>query len=247
MLGWLVAFGLMLYNDFAGYSSMARGISGLFGIELSRNFAIPYLSRNINEFWNRWHISLSHWLRDYIFFPINRALRKRIPNRRHLLNLVIPAMGTMLVSGLWHQTSLHMLLWGGLHGIFLIGAQLISRWRHMPPSDQQPLLRQFATGLVVLALVMMAWVPFGMNFTATLDFGQALLRWGHEGAPDVRILILLLPAILLDWIQHRTQDEVVFMRWPPLAQASIATVALLALFLVLRAEMTLEGFVYQGF
>jgi hypothetical protein len=69
LIGWIVIYGLFLYNDFAGYTSIVRGISGLFGIQLSHNFKQPYFARNLTEFWNNWHISLSHWLRDYIFFP----------------------------------------------------------------------------------------------------------------------------------------------------------------------------------
>ena len=73
LIGWLLIYSLFLYNDFAGYTSIVRGVSGLFGLELSRNFSQPYFTRNLTEFWNSWHISLSHWLRDYIYFPLSRA------------------------------------------------------------------------------------------------------------------------------------------------------------------------------
>jgi alginate O-acetyltransferase complex protein AlgI len=84
LIGWLVIYAFALYNDFAGYTDIVRGISGLFGIELSSNFRVPYFSRNFTEFWSRWHITLSEWLRDYIYFPLSRALGRRNPGRRDL-------------------------------------------------------------------------------------------------------------------------------------------------------------------
>jgi len=102
LLVWLVAYAFALYNDFAGYTDIVRGVSGLFGIELSRNFAAPFFSRNFTELWTRWHITLSSWLRDYIYFPLSRALVRRNPNATHFVTLFVPPMVTMLVSGLWH-------------------------------------------------------------------------------------------------------------------------------------------------
>jgi alginate O-acetyltransferase complex protein AlgI len=134
LIGWLVLYGLFLYNDFAGYTSIARGLSGLFGIELSQNFKQPYFARNLTEFWNSWHITLSHWLRDYIFFPITRTLMRRYPDRQKLPNLIIPPMATMLISGLWHGLGWHMLLWGGLHGLYQVIERLtILRGPVVPP------------------------------------------------------------------------------------------------------------------
>lgn len=98
---WLLAFSFSLYNDFAGYTNIVRGVSLLFGIPLSKNFDTPYFANGFTDFWNRWHISLSHWLRDYIYFPISRFIRTRYSNLRWI-TFVIPPMLTMLVSGLWH-------------------------------------------------------------------------------------------------------------------------------------------------
>lgn len=97
---WLLAYAFALYNDFAGYTSIIRGVSLWFGIELSPNFNLPYFSRNFTELWTRWHISLSNWLRDYIFFPLSRKMMKRFPGRNHILNIVLPPMITLLVSGM---------------------------------------------------------------------------------------------------------------------------------------------------
>jgi D-alanyl-lipoteichoic acid acyltransferase DltB (MBOAT superfamily) len=113
----IVGFAFALYNDFAGYTQIARGVSALFGIELSSNFARPFGAASFTEFWNRWHISLSHWLRDYIYLPLSRALLRRNPSLWNVPNLILPSMVTMLASGLWHGDGLHMLVWGGLHGV----------------------------------------------------------------------------------------------------------------------------------
>ena len=113
---WLLAYAFAIYNDFAGYTGIIRGVSLWFGIVLTNNFNLPYFSRNFTEFWNRWHISLSNWLRDYIFFPLSRSVMKRFPERNHFFNLVIPPMVTLLVSGMWHGLSWNLLVWGALHG-----------------------------------------------------------------------------------------------------------------------------------
>jgi D-alanyl-lipoteichoic acid acyltransferase DltB (MBOAT superfamily) len=117
---WLLAYSFALYNDFAGYTNIIRGVSLWFGIELTNNFNLPYLAHNFTEFWNRWHISLSQWLRDYIFFPTARSLMKRFSPRTHWINIVLPPMITMLGSGAWHGLAWNLLLWGGLHGIYQI-------------------------------------------------------------------------------------------------------------------------------
>ena len=85
LLVYLIVYGFALYNDFAGYTGVVRGVSGLFGIELSPNFNVPYFARSLSEFWSRWHITLSQWLRDYIYFPTSRALLRRNPLARQYL------------------------------------------------------------------------------------------------------------------------------------------------------------------
>ncbi len=106
-------FALQMYGDFSGYSDIARGISRLLGVELMLNFRQPYFSRNITEFWERWHISLSSWLRDYIFVPLCRTFRGK---RWMPMNLFL----TMLISGIWHGASWNFVCWGIVLGLMLI-------------------------------------------------------------------------------------------------------------------------------
>jgi len=103
-------FTLQIYCDFAGYSDIAIGVAKLFGIQLTKNFASPYLSSSVQEFWGRWHISLSSWFRDYVYIPLGG-------NRKGKLKKNINVLITMLVSGLWHGAAWTFIAWGGIHGI----------------------------------------------------------------------------------------------------------------------------------
>jgi D-alanyl-lipoteichoic acid acyltransferase DltB (MBOAT superfamily) len=249
LVGWLLIYAFALYNDFAGYTSIVRGVSGLFGIELSPNFQYPYFARSFTEFWNRWHITLSHWLRDYIYFPLSRALLRRNPSRRNVPNLILPPLTTMLVSGLWHGFSGQMLLWGGLHGVYQVVERIPSLWRPIVPPQQQPLWRQFLSMVTIFGLVLLAWVPFGWGLPQALEFWTALLNWSSF-AIRYRRLFLVAPllglAVALDVAQYYSQDEFVFLRWPRLAQATCLATTMFFLLIVTESGSG-EPFVYQGF
>jgi alginate O-acetyltransferase complex protein AlgI len=247
--GWLFVYGFALYNDFAGYTSIVRGVSGLFGIELSQNFLQPYFSRNFGEFWNSWHITLSHWLRDYIYFPTLRSLLRRDRRRTSFVNVVVPPLLTMLISGLWHGFSLHMLVWGGLHGVYQVGERALSLRGKVVPPDQRPLWRQALAMGVVFILVMWAWVPFRMEMPVAIEFWQQLLIFGDFGLRYRRLLFAVayvLAAVLLDVVQRRYRDELVFLRLPRLAQSFLLATVIFLVILV-SAGVVAQPFVYQGF
>jgi len=115
----LYLYSAQIYCDFAGYSNIAIGIAKILGFDLIENFNYPYLAKDLTEFWNRWHISLSTWLRDYIFYPVMRWLRKRWKSKYALLQLALPPLISMFASGLWHGAKMNFVVWGLLHGIFL--------------------------------------------------------------------------------------------------------------------------------
>lgn len=249
LVGWLIVYAFVIYNDFAGYTSVARGVSALFGIELSINFDYPYFARNFSEFWNRWHITLSHWLRDYIYFPLSRALLRVFPNRQNLINLVVPPLVTMLVSGLWHGLSLHMVIWGALHGIYQVAERLLMFGKPVVSPDQQPLWRQLGSSIVVFLLVLLAWVPFRMEMSIAIDYWKTILNFSNFSIDSGRLL-LILPYIgfwmLVEWLFYRQRDEFLWLRFPKFAQAGLLAAAFL-LVLVASTSETSTPFIYQGF
>jgi D-alanyl-lipoteichoic acid acyltransferase DltB (MBOAT superfamily) len=249
LFAWLVVYSFGLYNDFAGYTSIVRGVSGLFGIELSQNFNTPYFSKNFTEFWTRWHISLSQWLRDYIFFPISRTLARRYPARNGWQNVVIPPMLTMLVSGFWHGPNWQMLFWGGLHGIYLVIERLIMLRQPARSGDAKNTWPGQVSTLVTFLLVALAWVPFTMRIPNALTFWKELIVGNFFGISDPKLLIALMVLLLslwLDWAQYKRADETFFLHQNQVVQAGLLAIVAILLFVVTSAG-TGQPFVYQGF
>jgi D-alanyl-lipoteichoic acid acyltransferase DltB (MBOAT superfamily) len=246
---WLVIYAFALYNDFAGYTDIVRGISGFFGIELSANFRAPYFSRSFTEFWQRWHITLSEWLRDYVYYPISRALSRSKSRYRRLANLILPPLITMLVSGMWHGFSLNMILWGGLHGSYLIVERIPTMWRPLVPTQNQPRWRQWLGVVAVFFLVILTWVPFRWGLPAAFQLWGALLDWSNIAIRYHRMLFvlpLLLSSLVLDFIQYRSEDEFIFLKWSPLAKGACMAMILFWIFIVTAGNFE-RPFVYQAF
>jgi len=246
---WLFVYAFALYNDFAGYTNIARGVSGFFGIELSANFNTPYLARNFTEFWQRWHISLSDWLRDYIFTPLLRGLLRRKFNTRHPLTIVAPPMATMLVSGLWHDASWNMLLWGGLHGLFQVYERLRAVWRPSPPPQNHPAWRQVGAIALVVLLSVLAWVPFRMQPAIALDYWRGMVGTGTPTLDTIAIiaLFLIFVTLCLDVFQYR-KGELAFTQYPPIVKAVFINIVIFSVILATAAQGSAPPpFIYQGF
>ena len=144
-------FAIQIYCDFSGYSDIAIGTAKLFGIDLMANFKSPYFSQSIKEFWNRWHISLSTWFRDYVYIPLGG---NRVSRVRHSINLMI----TFLLSGLWHGADWSFVAWGGIHGIF----QIIDNFLPNKKNKKNALIRLLKCG-VTFSFVAFAWIFFVSN------------------------------------------------------------------------------------
>lgn len=242
----IVGYAFVLYNDFAGYTDIARGVSSLFGIELMPNFAQPFFARSFTEFWNRWHITLSHWLRDYIYLPLSRALLRRNPSVWNVPNLVLPPLVTMLIGGLWHGFSAHMLLWGGLHGSYLIGERLLNLRRGARRIHPQPAWRQGAGVVLVFALGCWALVAFRIDVAITCSWWWTMLRGVPGALPDRRILWYIAPSLWLDWMEHRHGAETAFDHWPLCGRAALLALALLLWVAMTRTQPS-APFIYRGF
>lgn len=171
----LLLFSIQIYADFSGYSSIARGTAKLLGIELMKNFEQPYLSRNITEFWRRWHISLSSWLKDYLYISLGG---NRVSKNRTYINLML----TMLLGGLWHGASWNFVIWGALHGLFLAihkfllkGQKVESRIHYQGVGK---FVRTIGAILGTYLLVLFAWFFFrATSWDITKVFITKLIYW----------------------------------------------------------------------
>lgn len=159
------AFAFQVYCDFSGYADIAIGAARVMGFKLQENFQQPYYAESIPEFWRRWHITLYNWLRDYIFYPLNRALKRSRLASDNLLALALPPMLTMLASGLWHGTNWTFIVWGALHGVFMVASVLWNR-ANVPLRLPFSLPSAVVSGLKIFAtfnLVCFAWIFFRAN------------------------------------------------------------------------------------
>ena len=156
---WLstLAYTLQIYFDFSGYSDMAIGLALMFGIRLPVNFRSPYKARSIIEFWRRWHITLSRFLRDYLYIPLGG---NRLGETRRYQNLMV----TMLLGGLWHGAAWNFVIWGGLHGLYLCINHLWHRWRGEGRATSR--MAKAASWAVTFLAVVIAWVFFRAKTTA---------------------------------------------------------------------------------
>jgi D-alanyl-lipoteichoic acid acyltransferase DltB (MBOAT superfamily) len=189
--GWIaaLAYTFQLYFDFSGYSDMALGLGRMFGIKLPLNFNSPYKARNITEFWRRWHMTLSRFLRDYLYIPLGG--NRKGPARRYL-NLMV----TMLLGGLWHGAGWTFVFWGALHGIYLIVHQAWMKFRGVAKGEPHSVAAwtPYASRTLTFLAVIVAWVFFrsadfatsirmlsamagvhGFGFTTSFKIGTALL------------------------------------------------------------------------
>jgi alginate O-acetyltransferase complex protein AlgI len=220
-LAWLgaVSYGLQIYFDFSGYSDMAVGLSLCLGVQLPLNFRSPYKSTNIIEFWRRWHISLSTFLRDYLYIPLGGS--RKGPGRRYV-NLFM----TMLLGGLWHGAAWTFVIWGALHGAFLVVNHLwISKVRHGKPYGGR--LASVLGWLLTFVCVMVAWVVFrAESMNAAMEIYKGML--GMHGAPVSAFSEFVVPfrkpeffhTLLLGMLICLALPQTITLdRWIPLPRA----------------------------
>ena len=232
----VLAFSGQIYYDFAGYSLAAIGLALCFGFAFPDNFRQPYAAAGFSDFWRRWHISLSSWLRDYLYIPLGGNRGGEAAAARNL-------MLTMLIGGLWHGASWMFVLWGGLHGVYLALERL---WRRLrpPATPAGPL-----AALLTFAVVSLTWIPFrAPDGAVALGVLQGLLRAAPPalGATHLLACFGAIAATLL-W-QYRTRAgslEASFAGARLPAQAAALAACLIAIFLVSGGDQ--RAFIYFQF
>lgn len=224
-----LAYSLQLYFDFSGYSDMAIGIARMFNIKLPLNFYSPYKAKNISEFWRRWHITLSGFLRDYLYIPLGGS---RLGAVRRNINLMV----TMLLGGLWHGAGWTFIFWGGLHGAYLV---IYRQWRsllillgHKPQNDGWP-AHLLGSSMTFLAVVF-GWVFFRAD---SMEAAFSILK-GMVGASG-----LSLPYSLFDRLAFMQPWGVTFDGLVP--DVAISFLPFITLFIIAFAIVWLVPNIYQ--
>lgn len=257
----VLLYGFEIYTDFAGYTHIACGAAMLFGIRLPENFDLPYLSRSVREFWRRWHMSFSFWLRDYVYIPLGGS---RCSKKRKYANV----MATFAVSGLWHGAGLNYLTWGLLHGAYQVAGGVLAPVRkkacqklHLKENNA---LRVVFSTVFTFALVDFAWIFFRCDTLAgagaviaalggksSLHFFQLLHDSFTNGAPGFWLVVGCIALLtVLACVQYRCGS--LYKKWLAL-KAPVQWATLLLLFLVVSIcgvygpAYSAQSFIYAMF
>jgi len=250
----VILYSFQLYADFSGYTDIALGSAGLLGFDLAPNFRQPYLSKSIAEFWRRWHMTLSSWLREYLYFPLGGS---RVSTARWCLNVAV----VFFVSGLWHGTGAGFIVWGLLHAFYQITgkftAPLRQKCKDSLPKKMAPLTSAFSV-LCTFALTAFAWIFFrsatlgdalrAVGIICKFDIGNRLngidIYWRELAVYFVGICLLIVFDLidektgLVSWVEKRPLP----LRW---------LIYIILLFTVILfgkyGSMSAASFIYAGF
>lgn len=189
---WMAMYGyaIQIYADFSGYTDIAIGVALLLGFRFPQNFDNPYRSTSLQEFWRRWHQTLSRWLRDYLYIPLGGSRHGRLRTYR---NLAL----TMVLGGLWHGAAWTFVIWGAIHATVLAGERLVGEWRQTEPTDlKQAQLLHVARWIVTFHIVCLAWIFFrAESLDHALDFLQGMLS-ARSGPPIPTAVLVIVVASL---------------------------------------------------
>lgn len=258
-----VGFAIQLYADFSGCVDICRGVSGLFGVDLINNFNRPYFSRSIKEFWSRWHISLSSWLKDYVYIPLGG---NRKGNVRRYINIII----TFLVSGLWHGAGFNFFVWGILHAIYqIIGSVTLpirKKIKGLLEIKEGSFAERFYQIFITFNLTAFAWIFFraeglkvGVAYVKNMLDSFSLWAVFDEsvifgcGLSQNAMLVLFFNVVVMFAVEHmkKSQEESVsslldthfILRWG----IYVLLIFDVLFFGVYGTEFDMAGFLYGGF
>ncbi|WP_031527460.1 MBOAT family O-acyltransferase [Dyadobacter crusticola] len=240
-------FTIQIYGDFSGYSDIALGVARLMGIELLRNFSYPYFSRDIAEFWRRWHISLSSWFRDYVYFPLGGS-------RGGMWLTIRNTFIIFLLSGFWHGANWTFIAWGALNALYFIPLLLMKRNRDNLEIVAQgrlvPNFREFTSILVTFTMTVFAWILFrAETLTHAFNYISGIFSISFFTVPQLlpRDLLLLIAAFLsVEWLGRENPYALakIGLRWPKPLKWALYYGIVLAIFVFTGKD---QQFIYFQF
>jgi D-alanyl-lipoteichoic acid acyltransferase DltB (MBOAT superfamily) len=210
-------FAFQIYGDFSGYSDIALGTARLFGINLLKNFDFPYFSRDIAEFWRRWHISLSTWFRDYLYIPLGGSKGGTWMKIRNTFII-------FLVSGFWHGANWTFIIWGLLNAVFIMPSIIFNTNRNnldtVAKGKHLPSIKEFFSILVTFTLTVLTWVFFrAQNLTYAISYLRSVFSESLFTIPQIKpvsVLLFIMVFILIEWFgkERNYALENFGFRWP---------------------------------
>jgi D-alanyl-lipoteichoic acid acyltransferase DltB (MBOAT superfamily) len=238
-----LAFAVQIYGDFSGYSDIARGISRLMGIELMINFKLPYFALSPSDFWRRWHISLSSWLKDYLYIPLGG---NRKGSTRTYLNLLI----VMLLGGLWHGAGWNFVIWGAFHGLILM---IYRKFDKLPtnldlPESKNPHLLIASRMALMFILTLVGWVFFratSAHQILTMLTSISLAPSGHTLNFIAKLIFFSGPLLLVQILQHKTSDLLILTKLPAILR--VPAYSFMAIWILIFGVRESVEFIYFQF
>lgn len=233
-------FTFQIYGDFSGYSDIAIGTSRLFGFNLMKNFAFPYFSRDIAEFWRRWHISLSTWFRDYLYIPLGGSRGSKLNQIRNVFII-------FLVSGFWHGANWTFIVWGALNAIFFLPLMLLNKNRDntgvVAENSFFPKFKEFLSIATTFILTMFAWIFFradsikqAINYVINI-FSSTIFDLDSEFLKEVsihrdKLLILIVVFLTIEWIGRKDDFAISTLgnKWKPIFRYAFYYIIIFSLF-----------------
>ncbi|MFW5803658.1 MAG: MBOAT family O-acyltransferase [bacterium] len=248
----VIFFAFQIYGDFSGYSDIAIGTAKLFGFNLMRNFAFPYFSRDIAEFWRRWHISLSTWFRDYLYIPLGGS---KGGNWMKIRNTII----IFVVSGFWHGANWTFIVWGFLNAIYFLPLMLTNRNRlnlEVPAKHSIfPSFKEFSQIILTFSLTLLAWVFFrSESLPHAFNFLAGIFSYSFFTIPDfagigrtIPIIFLVIFMVLVEWVNREKGFALsnIGMNWKTIYRWSFYSFIVFLIGMYMQTEET--PFIYFQF
>ena len=240
-----IFFAFQIYGDFSGYSDIAIGTARLFGFNLMQNFAFPYFSRDIAEFWRRWHISLSTWFRDYVYIPLGGSRGGTWMKIRNTFIIFI-------VSGFWHGANWTFIIWGALNAIYFLPLMLMKKNRQNTNNVAQgkllPNIKEFFQIVTTFVITILAWIFFRADsLTHAFDYIANIISVDIFSMPifPKKVILFLILFVLIEWFQRDKQHALQFdFKFPKILKWSFYLVILLVIFYYGGSQ---QNFIYFQF